>query len=104
MNCYQKTSVKLPVRSARVKAFISHLRKEEVKENFFESVVEQTSPWEFLLAKSTNTSQSVNTAKLSRDFVCLRESLYDNNPEMKLMAAESVLLQNINRAVGFKLY
>ena len=79
-------------RSARVKAFVSHLRKEEVKEYFLQSVVEQTSPWELLLAKAINTSQSVNTAKLLRDFVSLRESLYDTYPEMKLMAAESVTL------------
>ena len=79
-------------RSARVKAFVSHLRKEEVKEYFLQSVVEQTSPWELLLAKAINTSQSVNTAKLLQDFVSLRESLYDTYPEMKLMAAESVTL------------
>ena len=79
-------------RSARVKAFVSHLRKEEVKEYFLQSVVEQTSPGELLLAKAINTSQSVNTAKLLRDFVSLRESLYDTYPEMKLMAAESVTL------------
>jgi hypothetical protein len=81
-------------RSARVKAFISYLRKEEVKEHFLQPVVEHTSPWEFLLAKATNTSQSVNTTKLLRDFVSLRESLYNTYPEMKLTAAESVTLNS----------
>ena len=44
------------------------------------------------MAKATNTSRTVNIAKLLRDFVSLRESLYDIYPGMKLIDAESVTL------------
>ena len=91
IHCCQK-NISEVTHSARVKAFTSHLRKEEVKKYFLQSVVEQTSPWELLLAKAINTSQYVNTAKLLQDFVSLRESIYNTYPEMRLTAAESVTL------------
>ena len=80
-------------RSARVKAFIGCLSKKEIKEHFLQPVVEQTSPWEFMLAKaSSSSSGSVDTTRLVRDFVALRESLNNTYPEMKLLVAESVTL------------
>ena len=80
-------------RSARVKAFIGCLSKREIKEHFLQPVVEQTSPWEFMLAKaSSSSSGSVDTTRLVRDFVALRESLNNTYPEMKLLVAECVTL------------
>lgn len=63
-------------RSAGVKAFIGCLSKKEVKEHFLEPVVEQISPWEFMLANGfSSASGSVDKTRLVREFVALRELL-----------------------------
>ena len=60
------------------------MSKKEIKEHFLQPVVEQTSPWEFMLAKaSSSRSGSVDTTRLVRDFVALRESLNNTYPEIR---------------------
>lgn len=79
-------------RSARIKAFVGCLSKKEVKEHFLQPVVEQTSPWEFVLAKASSSvsgSLTVDKMRLAQDFVALRESLNSTYPEVKLLVAES---------------
>jgi hypothetical protein len=81
-------------RSARVSAFVSCLSDSEIKEYFLQRAVNVVSPWEFLLAKNTSKLQSVNTTKLYHDYVALRESLFENYPEMKLLATDNVIINS----------
>ncbi len=54
--------------SARIKAFLSCLSVEEVKEHFLPLATDHSSPWELLLSNATMSNGSVNTAKLLREF------------------------------------
>ncbi len=60
-------------RSARVNAFVSCLRNNEINEYFLQRAVNVVSSWKFLLAKNTSKLQSVNTTKLYHDYVALRD-------------------------------
>ena len=94
-------------RSARVHAFVSCLSDNEIKEHFLQRAVSVVSPLEFLLAKNTSKMQSVNTTKLYRDFVALRESIFKLYPEMKQLVADSFInsphINNVNDMVKFVL-
>ena len=81
-------------RSARVNAFVSCLSDDEIKKYFLQRAVNVVSPWEFLLAKNTSKRQFVNTTKLYHDYVALQESLFESYPEMKLLAADSVVINS----------
>ena len=80
-------------RSARANAFVSCLSDDEVKECFLKRAVNIVSPWEFLLARNA-LKQSVNETKLFHDFIALRKSLFSTFPDMKLLAAESVIVNS----------
>ena len=96
-------------RSARVNAFVSCLSDDEIKKYFLQRAVNVVSPWEFLLAKNTSKRQFVNTTKLYHDYVALRESLFESYPEMKLLAADGVVINsshdisNVSEMVKFVL-
>ena len=77
-------------RSARIKAFLSCLSAEELKEHFLPLVADHFSPWELLLFNATASNGCVNTAKLSRDFDTLRRLLLNTYPEMKTLYGENV--------------
>jgi hypothetical protein len=76
-------------RSARIKAFLSCLSVEEVKEHFILLATDHLSPWELLLSKATMSNGSVNTAKLSRKFNTLHQLLLKTYPEMKPLCKEN---------------
>ena len=77
-------------RSARIKAFLSCLSVEEVKEHFLPLATDHSGPWELLLSNATTSNGSVNTAKLSREFNSLRQLLLKTYPEMKPLCEENV--------------
>ena len=77
-------------RSARIKAFLSCLSVEEVKEHFLPLATDHSSPWELLLSNATTSNGSVNTAKLLREFNTLRQLLLKTYPEMKPLCEENV--------------
>ena len=74
---------------ARVKAVLSCLTSEEIKEHFSRPVVKQLSSLEFFLAKASSNDGNVNTAKLVREFINLRTELEHLYPEIKLLLAEN---------------
>ena len=76
-------------RSARIKAFLSSLSVEEIKEHILPLAAENFSPWELLLFSATTSNGCVNTAKLSRDFDTLRQLLFNTYPEMKPFFGET---------------
>ena len=81
----------------------------EIKKYFLQRAVNVVSPWEFLLANNTSKRQFVNTAKLYHDYVALRESLFESYSKMKLLAADSVVINsshdisNVSEMVKFVL-
>ena len=77
-------------RSARIKAFLSSLSVEEIKEHILPLAAENFSPWELLLFSATTSNGCVNTAKLSRDFDTLRQLLFNTYPEMKPFFGENI--------------
>ncbi len=77
-------------RSARIKAFLSCLSVEEVKEHFLPLATDHSSPWELLLSNATTSNGSVNTVKLLREFNTLRQLLLKTYPEMKPLCEENV--------------
>ena len=80
----------LGTRSARIKAFLSCLSAEELKEHFLPLVADHFSPWELLLVNATASNGCVNTAKLSWDFDTLQRLLLNTYPEMKTLYRENV--------------
>ena len=76
--------------SARIKALLSSLSVEEIKEHILPLDAENFSPWELLLFSATTSNGCVNTAKLSRDFDTLRQLLFNTYPEMKPLFGENI--------------